>query len=73
MWVQSLGQEDPLEEEMETHSIDLFLHFYTYAFYFSFFIALVRSSSTMLKGLVEKEILALIPVLWEKHSLFPIR
>ena len=23
MWVQSLGQEDPLEEEMETHSIIL--------------------------------------------------
>lgn len=41
-----------------------------YGFYFSFFIALSRISSTALKGLVREEILALL--LSEKHSPFHI-
>ena len=32
-WVQSLGQEDPLEKEMATHSRFFFFFFYKFFFY----------------------------------------
>lgn len=48
--------------------ISSFLMFYV--FYFSFFIALVRTFNTTLKGFVKEEILALILILGVKHLLF---